>query len=239
MSDCCGHGSCRIAGRSFSGGHRAPAAPPDRRLRHLRRPVRAGAAGPGVGRLRHAGRVVAARRRGRPRRAPVRHGGPGDRRRDRPVGRASTRLVDVLADLRALPERGRRPSTPTGSSTRCGCAAARCATGSASPPTWPGSWPRAELPRVPLRPFTAAALGLPPDRDGPAARTRPAELPVLPRRARAGRAAPRAALRRVRGGHRPARPGAADPDRRRLPRRAASGTCPAAAPTTASSRARR
>ena len=158
-------------------------------------------ASPGV---RYAGRVVAARRRGRPRRAPARHRGPGDRRRDRAVG-GRERAVDVLADMRALPSRGvtihtdrliyevtvrggalrDRVDQPTDlarwSSLGRRCQGCRCVR---SRPT------RSGLPRRPV--------DLRPDE--------PPELPVVLRRAGAGRPAPGPALRRVRRGHRPGRP---------------------------------
>ena len=105
------------------------------------------------------GVVVAAGRRGRPRRAPVRHGGPGDRGRDRALGGGGP-AGRRLADLRALPARGVAIHTDRliyAVTLRGGA----CATGSTSRPTWPGSWPRDELADLALRPFTATALGVP------------------------------------------------------------------------------
>ena len=146
-------------------------------------------------------------------------------------------LRDVLADMRSLPHRGVTIHTDRliyQVSVRGGTLIDRV-----GQPTDLARWHTLdEAEELPLRPFTAAALGLP----AASADLRPGggpRLPVLLRRTRPGRAAPGAALRRVRGGHRPARPAAAHPDRRRLPRARAAGTCPAAAPTTASSPAPR
>ena len=170
------------------------------------------------------GVVVTARRRRRPRRAPARHRRAGDGRRDRPVGGGEPACVDVLADMRALPNRGVTIHTDRliyAVTVRGGALRDRI-----GQPTDLARWlSPAEAGALPLRPFTATALGLPagPGRPAPG---RAAGVPVVLRRAGAGRPAPGAALRRVRRRHRPGRPGAAHPHRAPATRAAGSWHLP-------------
>ena len=150
---------------------------------------------------------------------------------------AVTGLRDVLADMRALPHRGVTIHTDRliyEVSVRGGTLVDRV-----GQPTDLARWHTLdEAEELPLRPFTAAALGLP----AASADLRPEEAPDFPSFYAVpgpGRAAPRAALRGVRGRHRPARTACCSPGSRRATRAPAAGTCPAAAPTTASSPAPR
>ena len=137
----------------------------------------------------------------------------------RPDSRSRSReLVDVLADLRALPERG--VTIHTDRLIYAVTAARRRAARPDRPADRPGPVrrPRAELPAYALRPFTAdrARAAARPGRHPPRT-TRPTCPPSTPCPGRTG--CPGAALRRVRGRDRPTRSAAADPDLGRLPRR--------------------
>ena len=127
-------------------------------------------------------------------------------------------LADVLADMRALPDRGITIHTDRliyRVAVRGGTLADRVGERPTDLARWYTLDEARELPPALVhrtRPRAARLLG----RRGARRGTR---VPLLLRGARPGRAAPGAALRRVRRLHRPGRPGAAHPGLRRLPRR--------------------
>ena len=187
--------------------------------------------------LRHPRGLVAARRRRRSRRGPQPHGRPRDRRRDRPVrrrhraARRAGRHAGAAAPRRHHPHRpadlrgdgprrhAHRPGRPAHRPgplvhPRRGARSCRCG--------------RSRPPRSACRP---ASVDLRPD-EAP-------EFPSFYAVPGPGRAAPRAALRRVRGRHRPRTAACCSPGSPPATPAPAAGTCPAAAPTSASSPARR